>query len=360
MTLQKDINYSLSQLYFYLTQGCNLACCHCWLEPGFEGKGKKYPVLDIKLFEQAVNEAIPLGLSSVKLTGGEPLMHPGFLDILKIIRKQGLALNIETNGILCTPEIASEIAESPVQSVSVSIDGADSKTHDRIRGVAGAFEKACKAVKNLADCNIYPQVIMSVMTHNIHQIEDVIKLGEKLEASSIKFNIVQPVARGKNLTKIGKSLSIEEIIKTGLRVEMELAKQTMLPLIFDYPMAFRPLSSLFSGNGCYVCGILGILGVIPDGSYALCGIGQHIPGLVFGKVGKDNLENVWQHNHILESIRKGLPGKLEGVCGKCLMKYRCFGSCIAQNYYSSNSLWSSFWFCEQAYKNGLFPETRLK
>jgi len=360
LNLKQDINYSLNQLYFYLTQGCNLACCHCWLEPGFEGKGKHYPVLDVKFFEQAVKEAKPLGLSSVKLTGGEPLMHPEFLDILEIIKRENIALNIETNGILCTPEIAWEIAKSPVQSVSVSIDGADSKTHDKIRGVAGAFEKSCNAVKNLAACNIHPQIIMSLMNSNIHQIEQVIRLGGTLGTSSIKFNVVQPIARGEKLAKTGKTISIEKIINTGRHVETELAKQTRLPLIFDYPMAFRPLSCIFGGNGCYICGISGILGIIPDGSYALCGIGQHIPELIFGKVGKDSLEDIWENNKILISLRKGLPEKLEGVCGQCLMKYKCLGSCIAQNYYSSKSLWGSFWFCEQAYKSGLFPKSRLK
>ncbi|QTA79260.1 SynChlorMet cassette radical SAM/SPASM protein [Desulfonema limicola] len=354
------MDYPLNQLYCYLTQGCNLACCHCWLEPGFEGNGDHYPVLDVKLFEQALNEAVPLGLTSVKLTGGEPLMHPEFFDILKIIKNKNLALVIETNGILCTPGTASKIAQLPVQSVSVSIDSPDPKTHDKIRGVAGAFEKSCKAVKNLSTCSIHPQIIMSLMSWNIHQIEEMVRLGEKLGASSIKFNIVQPVARGEKLVKAGKGVSIETIIKTGHYVETILAKKTRLSLIFDYPAAFRPLSCIFSAKSCYVCGILGILGIIPDGSYALCGIGQHIPDLVFGKAGTDSLEHIWKNNHILEALRKGLPEKLEGVCSRCLMKYQCLGACIAQNYYTSNSLWSGFWFCEQAYQSGLFPETRLK
>jgi len=68
---------------------------------------------------------------------------------------------------------------------------------------------------------------------------------------------------------------------------------------------------------------------------------------------------VWQDNAILKALREGLPHRLEGVCGRCLMKGRCLGSCIAQNYYSKGSLWAPNWFCEQAEEAGLFPTSRL-
>ena len=66
----------LNQLYFYLTEGCNLACRHCWLAPKLDAAGDRYPTLPVELFETAIREAKPLGLSAVKLTGGEPLLHP--------------------------------------------------------------------------------------------------------------------------------------------------------------------------------------------------------------------------------------------------------------------------------------------
>ena len=83
------------------------------------------------------------------------------------------------------------------------------------------------------------------------------------------------------------------------------------------------------------------------------------PELVFGEVGKANLEEVWRENVILKALREGLPGRLEGICSRCLMKRRCLGSCIAQNFYSKGRLWAPYWFCEQAEEAGLFPPSRL-
>ena len=352
--------YPLNQLYFYLTEGCNLSCRHCWLSPKLDPTGDRYPTLPVELFETAILEAKPLGLSSVKLTGGEPLLHPQLATLLGIIRQEELGLIIETNGLLCTPEIAKEIAKSPNRSVSVSIDGADAETHEWVRGVSGSFELARQAVRNLVAADISPQIIMSILPCNVDQVDAIVNMAEKLGASSIKFNIVQPIARGEKLHGNDDVLSIETLITLGRRVEMELSKHTKVRLFFDYPMAFRAMSRIAGGDGCSVCGILGILGVMASGHYALCGIGEHIPELVFGKVGTDRLEEVWLENPILNELRLGLPDRLDGVCSRCLMKHRCKGSCIAQNYYRSGSLLGAITgSVNRQKKRNLFPESRI-
>ncbi len=348
----------LNQLYFYLTEGCNLACRHCWLAPKFDADGDRYAHLPVELFETAVHEAKHLSLSGVKLTGGEPLMHPDFLDLLEIVRREELGLTVETNGLLCTPEIAAEMATFPRRFVSVSIDGADAATHEWVRGVEGCFEAACQAVRHLAVAGTRPQIIFSVMRGNADQAEAMVRLAEELGAASVKFNVVQPTARGEKLHHADEALSVDELIALGRRVDMELAPATSLRLFFDYPLAFRPLSRMASGDGCGICGIFGILGVIPSGHYALCGIGEQVPELVFGQVGVDSLETVWRENEVLNAIRAGLPGDLQGVCESCLMKARCLGSCVAQNYYRSGDLFAPYWFCDLAEEAGLFPESR--
>ncbi len=362
--------YPLNQLYFYLTEGCNLACRHCWLAPKFDDgggrTGSRYATLPLEMFETAIREAKPLGLSAVKLTGGEPLLHPEFSHMLEIVRRGDLGLTIETNGLLCTPEIADEIATVPRRFVSVSIDGAGALTHDWVRGVEGSFEAACQAVRELVATGTRPQIIYSVMRANVGQMEAVVRLAEKLGAGSVKFNIIQPTARGESLHNNGGALGVGELIELGHWVETELAPASQLGLFFDYPLAFRPLSRMTGAGGCDVCGIFGILGVIPDGNapssahYALCGIGEQIPELVFGTVGVDPLEAVWRDNPTIDAIREGMPKELGGICSGCLMKYRCLGSCVAQNYYRSGDLFAPFWFCEQAEAAGLFPKTRLR
>jgi SynChlorMet cassette radical SAM/SPASM protein ScmF len=349
----------LSHLYFYLTEGCNLACRHCWIAPTFQAGEKTYPSLDVDLFRSIISQAKALGLGGVKLTGGEPLLHPRIGELIEIVKAENLGLTMETNGVLCTPELARLIASCRNSFVSVSLDGADSETHEWMRGVEGSFSQALRGIRNFVDAGIHPQVIMSIVRRNREQMEHVVRLAELIGANSVKFNLVQPTARGERMHEEQETLSIEELVATGHWVETTLAASSSIRIHYSHPAAFKPMSKMFAPDGgCGTCGIFGILGVLANGSYALCGIGEQVPELIFGHAAKDRLEDVWRENPVLKEIREGLPARLEGICGTCFMRRICLGSCVAQNYYTHKSLWAPFWFCDQAERAGLFPKTR--
>ncbi len=353
--------FPLNQLYFYLTRGCNLRCRHCWIDPAFQSADHTYPALDAGLFGEILREAKPLGLSGVKLTGGEPLLHPDILELLEAVRQEDLRLTVETNGTLCTPEVVAAISACKNPFVSVSLDGDDAAVHDPIRGVKGCFDRSVEGLRRLVEAGLRPQVIMSVMRGNRDRMTDVVRLAESLGAGSVKFNVVQPTARGESLHKRGEVLDIRELVALGQWVERELSKTSAIRVIFSHPPAFRPLSRMFGDEGCGVsrCGIFGILGVLFDGSYALCGIGETVPELVFGKAGRDPIERVWNESPVLNQLREELPANLKGLCTRCRMRQLCLGECVAQNYYSTRDLFSTFWFCRQAEAAGLFPESRM-
>jgi SynChlorMet cassette radical SAM/SPASM protein ScmF len=354
-------NYPLNMIYFYLTEGCNLACRHCWIDPKYKKGEGFYPALDVDLFRYIIEQAKPLGLSGVKLTGGEPLLHTQIDDILDFVRIENLSLNVETNGVLCTPDLARRMAACKNAFVAVSLDGAEAEIHEWVRGVKGCFKAALDGIQNLVRAGFRPQIIMTIMRHNKEQMKAVVHLAESLGAGSVKFNHVQPMGRGVKIHRLFEALSIDELVSLGRWVEETLPRSTNLRLFYSHPMAFRPLGKMFDkdGSGCSVCRILGVLGVLANGSYALCGIGETVPELVFGHATTDRLEDIWNYTPLLKELRQGLPHRFEGICGDCLMKGWCQGSCVAQNYYLSGNIWAGYWYCEEAYKHGLFPETRI-
>lgn len=354
-----ECGYYLNQIYFYLTQGCNLKCRHCWIAPKYQTEDTTWPSVDFELFKDIVQQGKELGLSGVKLTGGEPLIHPKIEQILDYLSETGLRLTIESNGVKCTPPIVEKIMKNHRPFVSVSLDAPDSETHEWVRGVPGCFDAALNGVRNLVKAGLRPQIIMSVMRRNADKMEDVVRLAEKENAESVKFNLVTPTARGEQMQKSGETLSIQELIDLGRWIENTLEPSSPLRIVYSHPTAFRPLSRIFTKPDGR-CGIFGIIGVLGNRKYALCGIGETVPELVFGHAETDRLKDVWNHNAVLNDIRKGLPADLEGICADCLMKNVCLGSCVAMNYYRANNLFAPHWYCELAHEAGLFPSVRIR
>ncbi len=356
----------LHSFYLYLTSGCNLACRHCWVKPRFIG-GRPDPqeCIDPELLFAAVTEAKTLGLTHAKLTGGEPLFHPRFRDIALGLSNLGIELNMETNGVLLTPELASFIKnETKISFISVSLDENEPESHDTFRGVRGAFDATIRGLDALREAGFRnTQVIMSVHRGNVGKIESVVRLAEAHGAESVKFNPVTDSGRGRQMTERGETLGIPELLDLEKFVYGPLKEKTAVKrLILNIPPAIRSFPILMETGGCTEdCGVTGILGILGTGEIAMCGIGQTVPSLVYGRLG-DSIADIWLKHPKLQALRRemGDTRHYPGICGDCLMAVSCRTGCVANNYSEGEGMVRPGKMCQEAADLGLFPAHRRR
>ena len=353
----------LRSFYLYMTTGCNLCCRHCWITPKFvRGEPSPGDWLDIELIREAVREAKPMGLNHTKLTGGEPVLHPQFVKIVDFLTSQDIKLDMETNGTLIDVFLARHLKQNTnLWFISVSLDSVKAKKHDDFRGVQGALKETLRGIKNLVNAGYHPQIIMSLYRGNVHEIEDMVKLAVRLGAGSVKFNPVTRSGRGKSMDNKGELLDYEETMELVRFTRSEFQDRSPIPLIISTPPALSTIKELLrtkkTGGECHVLSILGLLGT---GDMALCGIGRNIPELCFGKLGKENLRDVWISHPVLVRLRKDLDGDYAGICGDCIHAKRCLTHCVAMNYIENGNFVSPSLLCAEAEQRGEFPETRRR
>jgi len=354
---------ALSTYYLYMTTGCNLFCQHCWITPTFV-KGEPSPGEFIKLdnLESAVKEGKTLGLSSAKFTGGEPLLHPQFREMLDFLSAEELSLTMETNATLIDKDLAKHMKEnSNLWFISTSLDSHRPDFHDQFRGMKGAFKKTIKGVEHLVNAGYKPQIIMSPHRRNINDVDELVKLAVSLGAGSVKFNPVSPTGRGEKMTKDGNTLSYEEFIKLVRYVKGELQEKSSIRLHISVPPALLTIGEILKSNNKEgMCNVRGILGILGSGEMALCGIGRNIPELCFGKLGVDSVRDVWINNPTLKKLREDLAGDYPGLCGDCIHAKKCQTQCVAINYSLTEKLVNPYYLCEDADSKGVFPATRKK
>jgi len=355
----KTPRYPLVHAYLYLSGGCNLRCAHCWISPDFAPRpAAAFDRLTTADVQKTIDGALPLGLSRVKLTGGEPFLNEDVFEIVEVLAGRNLSIMIETNGTLIDRDCAAFLKKNGVGFVSVSVDSHRASCHDAFRGVAGSLEKTAAGIGHLAAEDIDVQVIMSLVRENAADIEGLVDMAVRLGARSVKINPVNPVGRGGALMDRGRTVPVEELLRLAGWVEEELSIRYGIRMYFTIPSALKPISHLFDGRNAQ-CHILNIIGVLADGAVSICGIGREEPELVIGNIRTDDLAVIWEESPVLERLRSIVPGRLEGICGRCVMAGICLGSCRADAYALSGSLAAPHWVCREAHDRGLFPPGRM-
>lgn len=148
--LKRSVQEGVPPLYLRsakikLTARCNLRCVMCKY-----GRGLAPPELDGARFADLMDELAGLGCRKVHFSGGEVLARRDFEQIAGRAAAAGMKVTLTSNLTLLTKERAKALMRHKISSVSTSLDGADAKTHERVRGVPGAFKKTLRAMKYLA------------------------------------------------------------------------------------------------------------------------------------------------------------------------------------------------------------------
>ncbi|HEY9159727.1 MAG TPA: radical SAM protein [Desulfomonilia bacterium] len=356
---------ALRSFYLYISDTCNLRCRHCWITPTFAG-GKPSPdeVVDIDLLKQAVREARPLGLNKAKLTGGEPMIHPGFKEIALMLSEEGLSLNMETNGTLIDEDMAWFLKEETnIGFVSISLDSIHEGSHDKFRGVKGAYKAALKGLKHLVDAGYKNvQIIMSPHRDNVKEVKDLVQMAASLGAGSVKLNPVTNNGRGALMHKRNETLTLKEILELSDFVRGPLKEICRIPVIINIPLSLRPVKELVSNANAGDCGVDHILGILGSGAIALCGIGRTMPELVYGRLGEDSIRDIWLNHPAIVRLRKDLMdfSNYPELCRNCIFMRKCRTGCLVQNYSNFGKLIWPHAMCLDAHEEGRFPQSRKK
>ena len=126
MASEEQSDYPLRSIYFYPTESCNLKCLHCWIHPVHAPDERSYQRqnlnnVTVETMEQVVRDSLPLGLTNIKFTGGEPFLNPKLFEFLDAFSQYKLFFGFETNGTLLTQKIVKRLCTYKVRQVSVSI-----------------------------------------------------------------------------------------------------------------------------------------------------------------------------------------------------------------------------------------------
>lgn len=177
-------------LNIYLTNSCNLSCTHCFMKAG----KRLDQELQTEDWIRVLNEFADAGGTSITITGGEPLMFPGFKTVLEASKQRDLQTTVLTNGILWTDELIDQL--SPLMAeVQISIDGVDDASNAKVR-TAGVFDRLIDHVIRFSKNGLRVSVATTFTEDNIDSADRYVELVNRIKEATNKqvfFQINQEV-----------------------------------------------------------------------------------------------------------------------------------------------------------------------
>lgn len=167
MMLKDPFNRPVSNLRVSLTPKCNLSCIYCHRE----GENAPEASLSAPEIAEVLRVAAGFGIRSVKFTGGEPMLRPDLIEIIKSV-PAGMESSITTNGTLLAG-LAADIKQAGLRRVNVSIDSLDPSTYEKITG-SDKLSDVLEGIDEALDTGLTPVKLNMVVLKGIndHEVDD--------------------------------------------------------------------------------------------------------------------------------------------------------------------------------------------
>lgn len=196
MDKSKRVQYTRRARIFTGT-GCNARCrfCYYYLTGLHDFWPKEKVISEINIAKRA-------GMRAIDFSGGEPTIHPNFLEFVKYAKSKGFEVICAlTNGLrMENKDFVKKMVEAGINDVLFSVHGHNSEEHDYITQIPGSFEKIIQAIENFKEYDISFRVNCTVTNINYKNLDKHTKLYKKLGPRQVNFILFNDFELAKELT----------------------------------------------------------------------------------------------------------------------------------------------------------------
>jgi radical SAM protein with 4Fe4S-binding SPASM domain len=306
------------QVGWDITHLCNFRCKHCYFTAE--------QLADRNCFsrEQALSFVRHLAVKKVfhlSLAGGEPLLYPHIVDVVKAATTGGMLVAMSTNASLLTKALASELWDAGLRSIQISLDGSTAEINDSIRG-SGKYAQTVSGIQVAKEQGFSVFLALVLVEQNINDIFEYVALAIKLGVRGIKVQTLIDCGLGhENLKQLQAN---EEVLRRVIRdlwaFKREVAGQIelMLPLIPEVLETARGEEEYYyRESSCLGCQPgLSTIRVNAHGDVRACGGFVDVPPV--GNVLQSSLQAIWLESREIARWRNEsqvIAGLSNGSCG---------------------------------------------
>ncbi len=224
-------------LSIHINDLCNSKCVFCVVDsPASEINSVSFDRIKTFLADNKDDD-----FKVVNLHGGEPTIHPEFLDILSLIRVYGYnEIHLQTNAMtLSDKEFAEKVVANGVELSIISLHGFTKQQHEIHTGVKESFDKTISAIKNLKELKVKLRINTVVTKHNFNSLPDLLALTAQLDIDHVNISNLHPVGSTLNMSE---NIIVDlPTLKHGINQMSDSIRNCLVPVTFEgFPYCILP------------------------------------------------------------------------------------------------------------------------
>lgn len=338
MNSRPDFNERPFIVIWETTQACDLACLHCRASAQPMRNPFELSTEDAK---RLIDEIAAMEAPVFVMTGGDPLKRPDIFELVKYGADRGVRTSLTPSATpLLTLEAITELRDSGLARLAVSLDGPTEAIHDAFRRVSGSYQWTLNAVRWARQIGLPVQINTTITRHNLQYMDEIIALLEELDIVLWSVFFLVPTGRGQTSDLISAEefeQVFEKMHDTSQRVQFDI-KSTEAQHYRRYLMQKHTEEKRQGATSGSVLPILGVS--TPDGIGRMSGINDG-KGFVFvshlgevfpsgflpvsaGNVRTESLAKLYRDSPLFRDLRN--TDLLKGKCGDCEYRNLCGGS----------------------------------
>jgi GTP 3',8-cyclase len=289
MPLTDKFGRAITDLRISITDRCNYKCVYC--RTGNEGA--VYGELPFADYLRMARLLVSLGITKIRITGGEPLLRKGVVDFVRELSRlqtssgASLDIAITTNGHLLA-DMAKPLKDAGLSRVTVSMDAVDPGTFAKITRVPGSFDQVLAGVRAARDAELGPLKVNCVLMRGFNE-DQIVPFGKfaREEGVIVRFIEFMPLEEDRVWSP--------EVVVTLDEILQRMGEYR--PLI-EIPHQHSETARRYRFDDG-----IGEIGIIAPVSHPFCGHCSRIRITSDGKI-RTCLFSVWDHD-LYELMRRG-------------------------------------------------------
>ncbi len=178
---------------------CNMSCDMCYVRMSREEMEHKGRIRSVEEWTEIGTQMQKAGVLFLLLTGGEPLLYPGFKELYQIYKKMGFILTINTNGTLIDEAWADFFAQFKPRRINITLYGASRETYERLCHNPDGFDRTIRALHLLKERNVDVRMSLSIVPANVDDVDEMRRIAEELDIPVLLDGYMLPATRERDL-----------------------------------------------------------------------------------------------------------------------------------------------------------------